>query len=127
MEVTINARHCKVPDSLKNQAEQRFARMERIDRRITTATLVFDEAAGVRRAEARLTIPGGSLLVGHGQGATLRAAMDGALGRLDRQLKRSRDRRVARRTRDHAATRVLATVGDYGENADDHGEELSAT
>ena len=122
MDVTINARHCKVPDSLKNQAEQRFARMERIDRRITTATLVFDEAAGVRRAEARLTIPGGSLLVGHGQGATLRAAMDGALNRLDRQLKRSRDRRVARRTRDHAASRVLAAAGTQGD-----GEELSAT
>lgn len=110
MDVTINTRHCKVPDSLKNQAVQRFGRMERIDRRITTATLVFDDAGAVRRAEARLTIPGGSMLVGHGQGTTYRAAMDGALSRLDRQLKRARDRTVARRTRDRAAARDLVAV-----------------
>lgn len=116
MDVTINARHCTVPDSLKNQAAQRFSRMERIDRRITTATLVFDEAAGVRRAEARITIPGGSLLAGHGQGPTFRSAMENALSRLERQLKRSRDRRVARRTRDISAGRQLAAARDEAQD-----------
>jgi len=110
MDVTINARHCKVPDSLRNQAAQRFARMERVDPRITTATLVFDEGTGTRRAEARLTIPGGLLLVGHGAGPTFRAAMDGALHRLERQLKRTRDRRLARRTKDRAAERELSAT-----------------
>ena len=99
MDITINARHCKVPDSLRNQAHQRIARFERLDRRITAATLVFDGAANQRTAEARLALAGGPPLVGHAEAPTLRAAMDGALDRLERQLKRQRERRLDRRTR----------------------------
>ena len=99
MEITINARHCKVPESLRNQAEQRFLRMERIDRRITAATVVFDGTTAARHVEARLAIAKGPPLVGHGDGPTLRTAMDGAISRLERQLKRHRERMLDRRTR----------------------------
>jgi ribosomal subunit interface protein len=99
MEITVNARHCKVPDSLRNQAEQRIARMERLDRRITAATLVFDGTSAQRHVEARLAVAGGPPLVGQGDGPTLRNAMDGALSRLERQLKRHRERQIDRRTR----------------------------
>ena len=108
MDITINARHCKVPDSLRNQAEQRIARMERIDRRITAATLVFDGSAAARHVEARLAIAKGPPLVGHGDGPTLRTAMDGAISRLERQLKRRRERMIDRRTRRPDARNLVA-------------------
>jgi ribosomal subunit interface protein len=98
MDITINSRHCTVPDSLRNQAEQRVRRLQRIGRGITAATLVFDAERNSRRVEARATMAGGPPIVGHGEGPTLRGAMDEALGRLERQLKRQRDRRVARRS-----------------------------
>jgi putative sigma-54 modulation protein len=100
MEITINARHDRVPDSLRNQATQRLTRMQRLHRRLTGAVIVLETERGKRRAEARLAVAGGPPLIGHGEGATLRAALDGALERLERQLKRQRDRVVARRTRD---------------------------
>ncbi|HUF51703.1 MAG TPA: ribosome-associated translation inhibitor RaiA [Longimicrobiales bacterium] len=110
MEITINARHCSVPDSLRNQAAQRLGRLERLDRRITAATLVFDGAANDRRAEARIAVAGGPPLVGQGRAATLRAAMDGAISRLERQLKRRRERMIDRRTRRIPAARTDSTV-----------------
>jgi ribosomal subunit interface protein len=99
MDITINARHTTVPDSLRNQATKRLTRMQRLHRRLTGAAIVFDVERGKRRAEARLAIGGGPPLIGRGEGPTLRAAMDSALERLERQLKRSRDRVVARRSR----------------------------
>jgi ribosomal subunit interface protein len=99
MDITINARHCKVPDSLRNQAQQRFTRLARIDRRLTAATLVFEVQHNVKRVEARIAVAGGPPLVSHDEGATLRNAMDGALDRVERQLKRRRQRMLDRRTR----------------------------
>lgn len=99
MDITINARHCKVPDSLRNQATQRFARLERLDRRITAGTIVFDGAPNGWNVEARLAIAGGPPLVGRATDSTQRAAMDAALHRLQRQLKRRRKRMIDRRDR----------------------------
>ena len=99
MEIRINARHGKLPESLRNQAEQRFMRLERLGRRITAGSLVIDGTARLHRAEARVLAAGGPPLIGHAEGPTLRAAIDGALQRLERQLKRRGERRIAQRTR----------------------------
>ena len=108
METRINARHAKLPESLRNQAEQRFTRLERLDPRITTGTLVLDGTARMHRAEARVVTAGGPPLIGHAESATLRGAIDGALDRVERQLKRRGERRIARRTR----TGIAAPVPD---------------
>jgi ribosomal subunit interface protein len=105
MEISIHARHGKLPESLKNQANQRLARLERFDRRLTSAALVIDGAAGRHHAEARLAPAGGPPLIGHGEAPTLRAAIDTAIDRVERQLKRRGERRVARRGRMAAAVR----------------------
>ena len=107
MEITINARHCNVPDSLRNQATQRIHRLQRLHRRLTGGTIVFDVEREVRRAEARLAVAGGPPLISRGEGATLRVAMHSALDRLERQLKRRRERTLARRGR--SARRLAAT------------------
>jgi ribosomal subunit interface protein len=99
MDVTINARHGRVPDSLRNQALQRLTRLQRLDRRITSGTVVFDGAPNGRHVEARLVVAGGPPLVSNADGSTLRSAMDSALDRLERQLKRRRKRMIDRRAR----------------------------
>jgi ribosomal subunit interface protein len=99
MDVTINARHCRVPESLRNQARQRLARLERLDRHLPAATLVFDVENAVRRVEARIAVAGGPPVIGKGEGPTLRSALDGALTRVERQIKSRRKRVVARRSR----------------------------
>jgi ribosomal subunit interface protein len=105
MEISIKARHGKLPESIRKQAHQRLSRMERFDRRLTSATLVVDIAANGHTAEARIAPAGGPPLIGHTSAPTMRAAIDGALDRVERQLRRRSERKVARRTRAGAAVR----------------------
>jgi ribosomal subunit interface protein len=99
MEITINARHISVPESVRNQATQRMSQLQRLNRRLTGGTIVFAAERNARRAEARLAVAGGPPILGHGEGPTLRAALDAAIERLERQLKRRRERVIARRTK----------------------------
>jgi ribosomal subunit interface protein len=99
MDIRINARQNKIPESLRNQAEFRFSRLARLDHRLTAATLTFDTEHNARRVEARATVAGGPPIIGHGEGATLRNALDTALDRMERQLKRRRQRKLDRRGR----------------------------
>jgi putative sigma-54 modulation protein len=99
MEITITARNHKVPDSLRNQAEYRFDRLARLDRRLTGGAVVFDAERNSKRAEVRATVAGGPPIIGQGEGATLRNALDAALDRMERQLKRRRQRMLDRRSR----------------------------
>ena len=108
MEITVHARHGRVPDSLRNQAVQRISRLEQIDSRITGATVVFDGAPGNRLVEARLSVAGGPPIVGHGDAGTLRAALEATLQRLERQVRRLRRRSIDGRAR-RTAIRETAT------------------
>ena len=99
MDLTISSRHVTVPESLRNQAEQRFARLEKLDRRVTGGTLVLAGEGNLRRAEARVSLAGSPPLLGTGEGPTLRNAMDRAIGRLERQLKARHSRTIDRRSR----------------------------
>jgi ribosomal subunit interface protein len=110
MDITINARHCRVPESLRNQATQRIQRLARIDRRLTAATLVFDVEHNVKRVEARVAVAGGPPIVGQDEGATLRNALDGALHRIERQLKSRRQRMLDRRTRSGSPREHILTA-----------------
>jgi ribosomal subunit interface protein len=99
MDIRINARHLRISDSLRTQAEYRLERLGRLDRRLTAATLTFDAENTVKRAEARVAVAGGPPIIGHGEGATPRNALDAAVDRLERQLKRRRQRMLDRRSR----------------------------
>ena len=96
MDVTITARHCEIPGSLRQRAEQRIASLGRLESRATAATVIFDLDHGVSRAELKL-FTRGVTSVAHGSGASFREAFDEAFERLERQLGRRHDQRIARR------------------------------
>jgi ribosomal subunit interface protein len=99
MDITINARHERVGDSLRAQAEYRLDRLQRLEQRITAAIITFETDNGTKSAEARLVVAGGPPILGRGDGATPRNALDAALDRIERQLKRRRQRLRDNRTR----------------------------
>jgi ribosomal subunit interface protein len=100
MDISIKGRHTRVGDSLRAQAEFRMERMQRLEDRITAATITFESANTVKSAEARLAVAGGPPVISHGEGATLRNALDAAMDRIERQLKRRRQRARTGRTRE---------------------------
>lgn len=99
MEIQINARNVKASDSLRAQAAFRMERLQRLEQRITSATITFEVDGTTKRAEARLNAAGGPPVIAEGNGATLRNALDAAMDRIERQLKRRRQRRRDSRTR----------------------------
>lgn len=99
MDININARHLRVGESLRAQAQFRMDRLQRLENRITAATITFEVENTVKSAEARVAVAGGPPIVAQGDGATLRNALDSAMDRLERQLKRRRQRVRANRHR----------------------------
>ncbi len=105
MDVRISARHCTIPESTREVAHTRVARMTRYEPRATAAEVLFSDENAFKHAEIRLNLPGRSQLQAHGEAETFRSALDRALERLDRQL-----RRRHARVRDHKAVRTADAV-----------------
>lgn len=99
MDITMNARHCTVPESLRRQAQARLDRLQRFDTRMLGATVTFTAENGVKQVDIRAAIKGGPPQLGHGTGPTFRNALDRAMERMERQVKRARERRRTYRTR----------------------------
>jgi ribosomal subunit interface protein len=97
MEVTINARHCSIPETLRERTVRMIHTLERYHVRSTSAVVSFQNDHGGRSVEARLAVAGGPPLVARASGPTFRTALDRAVDRLERQLKRSRERIRRRR------------------------------
>lgn len=99
MEVTINTRHCSVPESIRNQSLIRLQRLLRYNPYVLGATAVFTNEGGNRQMDVRLTVKGGAPILGRGQGPTFRTALDRAVDRLETQLKRRNPRHRSRHVR----------------------------
>jgi ribosomal subunit interface protein len=98
MEVTITTRHCTIPDSLRDQTERLLRRFQRLHSRATSAIVRFETESFEKNVEVRLNVGGGPPIIAHASGPTFRSALERAFDRLDRQVKRRRDRWVQRRT-----------------------------
>lgn len=97
MEVTITARHCSIPDSVRERATRHARGLDRFGARATSAIVNFDADHGAKAVEARIAVAGGPPLLARADGPTFRSALDRAFDRLERQLKRHRERRRRRR------------------------------
>ncbi|MGQ0812912.1 MAG: ribosome hibernation-promoting factor, HPF/YfiA family [Gemmatimonadota bacterium] len=120
MQVNITARHCRVPEKVRVEAQERVQRLHRYEPRLGNVVVEFDTDHGDKKVETRIYLAGGHSIVAHGNGETFRTALDQSLGRLTRQLKRRRER-----VREHKSVK-LAEVHAFAsgrvavsENTDD--------
>lgn len=97
MEVTVSALHGTIPESLNEHAARHARRLDRYPLKAASLAIAFENETAGRSAEARLTIAGGPPLIGRGNGATYRNALNEAISKVERQLKRARSRRRQRR------------------------------
>lgn len=102
MQTTISARHCELPDNLRERAQAVTDRLEKLSPHALEATVVFEtesHPATTCRVEIRLHARGRKVLIGIGEGADHRTALDRAEEKLRPQLEkaartRSRTRRA---------------------------------
>jgi ribosomal subunit interface protein len=86
-------RHDSLSDELRDLTERRTQRLGRFEPRLGTVAVTFDEEGERRRAEVRGEVEGGVPIMARAGGPTHRTALDRALDRAIRQLKRQRERR----------------------------------
>lgn len=105
MFVTISARHCTAPATVRERATQRLDRLRRIAPGMIGAEIDLWVERGVHRVDARIVLAGAPPIRASGMGMDFRSALDGALDRVRRQMTEHKARR-----RDRAAARVLVRV-----------------
>lgn len=97
MPVTVTARHCELPDLLRERAQEIAARLEGRVGRPTDIAILFDVDAGISTAELHLRADGEELLLAAGRGDDHRSALDQAEARMRRQLEKPGTRRLRNR------------------------------
>lgn len=97
MPVTVTARHCDLPELLRERAQEIASRLELRAGRPSDIEVVFDVEAGIPTAELRFRATGEELLVAAGRGDDHRSALDQAEARLRRQLEKPGTRRLRNR------------------------------
>jgi putative sigma-54 modulation protein len=102
MQTTVTARHCEIPEALRQRAVSVVERLGSQAPRPLESTIVFDSEGMQQTAEIRLHLAGGEILVAKAEGADHRTALDRAEAKVRRQVERISDRsRTTRSTQSH--------------------------
>lgn len=104
MRVQITARHCDVPERLRDRTEAQVRKLTRYDPRVSSAEIVFEVEKHVKKVEGILSVDRDEPVVAHGEADAFRPAVDQMVSRLGRMLRRRRSQRT-----DHQARRPSET------------------
>lgn len=101
MHTTITARHCDVPETLRERARTVLDRLAHLVRRPLESWATFDRDGARPVAELRLHVARGEHFIAKADGMDHRSALDRAEGKLRRQVEKAfgrppRSRRTAR-------------------------------
>jgi ribosomal subunit interface protein len=94
MDVRITARRATVGAAFLKHAEERVRKLEKYEPRLQSVTILVDEDRGRVSVEARAEVPGTAVMIASSTASSDRSALDGALEKLRRQLRRGRTRRT---------------------------------
>ena len=98
MQIIISARHFDPSDSLRELVEQRFSRLDRYEPGVIRAEITLLEEKNRCEVQALLSVERSGPIHARGEASDFRSALDQALDRASRQLRRHHARR-----RDHQA------------------------
>ena len=99
MRTQITTRHCEISRTVRTQAEEMAARLEKFDPRITSVDIVFEEQKRHRSVEA--TVKADRVEPVHAEASSddFRVAVDLLNDRLTRILRRRREKATDRKPR----------------------------
>jgi ribosomal subunit interface protein len=106
VQVRITERHVHVPKDMLARTEKRLGSLSKYHPRATSAEVVFSEEAVNRNVEIIVHVDGAQAIVASVQEAEFRTALDKALDRVARRLRKARERRT-----DHQAPPRRDRVG----------------
>lgn len=103
--VQIVQRHCDVPEIIRSRTHDRMEKLSRYDPRLSAAEVIFETEKYKKRAEAIISVDGGSPVVAHGEGGEFRESLDQMMDRLSRIVRRRRSQ-----VRDHQGPKLSEVV-----------------
>ncbi len=98
MKTLITARHCEVPEDVRERAEMLIEKTARKVSRPQRAEVIFDDDHDRKIVELQLVVPRGRVHICTAEAQDLRTALDRAIDKLNNQLDKARqgpDRRAA--------------------------------
>lgn len=107
MDVRITTRRATVTETFARQIEERVRKLDRYEPRLLSVAVIIDEDRGRVSIETRAEVPGAPPMIGRAEAASNRSALDAALQKLGRQLRRRRTKRL-----DHQAPPAGAAIDD---------------
>lgn len=105
MRITITERHCQVPNRIRDRTESLVEGLGKFEERATAAEVVYSDEKHTKKIEIIVHIDGAPHVVARGDGDDFRSALDGAVNRVKRMLRKQRDQR-----RDHQAPPLSETM-----------------
>jgi len=90
MRVQIAARHCEVPEPVRDRTEEQIGKLSRYEPRLSGAEVVFEVEKHLKKVDAILKVDREEPVVASGEGVEFREALDQMVDRLSRILRRRR-------------------------------------
>jgi ribosomal subunit interface protein len=107
LKVQIAQRHCHVPKDVLDRTGEQLDKLTRYEPHVGNAEVIYSEEKKTKNVEVILHISGSAPIVAHAEEAGFRSALDRALERVTRMLKKHRSRRT-----DHKATKFSETTAE---------------
>lgn len=86
MQITVTARHCEIPDDLRERALELVDRVARFAHRPQHVEVVFDDDHQRKVVELRMYLPQGKTHIATAEETDFRTALDRALDKLRSQF-----------------------------------------
>ena len=90
MRVQIAARHCEVPDTIRDRTKEQLGKLSRYEPRLSGADVVFEVEKHLKKVDAILKVDREEPVLASGEGVEFRGAVDQMVDRLSRILRRRR-------------------------------------
>ena len=86
MQITITARHCEIPDDLRERASELVERAAKLAHRPQHTEVVFDDDHQQKVVELRMYLPRGQTHIAAAEADDFRSALDRVVEKLRSQL-----------------------------------------
>lgn len=90
MRVQIAARHCEIPNTVRERTEEQLEKLSRYEPRLSGAEVVFETEKHLKKVDAILKVDREEPVLASGEGVEFREALDQMVDRLSRILRRRR-------------------------------------
>lgn len=91
MQISVTGHHVDITDALKTYVESKFEKLERHFDHVTDVHVILGVEKLIQKAEATVQISGATLFAEEQQ-EDMYAAIDGLIDKLDRQIKKHKEK-----------------------------------